>query len=46
MEGLRTVLDELAPRLPAAKTANPRDFMDVRFIDELDRSGFIDRLYQ
>jgi len=46
VEGLRTVLDELAPKLPAAKTANPRDFMDVRFIDELDRSGFIDRLYQ
>ena len=46
VEGLKTVLDELAPKLPAARTANPRDFMDVRFIEELDRSGFIDRLYQ
>jgi hypothetical protein len=29
-----------------AKTAQPRDFMDIRFIDELDRSGYIDRLYK
>jgi ABC-type nitrate/sulfonate/bicarbonate transport system substrate-binding protein len=46
IEGMRTVLDELSPKLPAAKTAQPRDFMDTRFIEELDRSGFIDRLYK
>jgi hypothetical protein len=43
---IEAVLDELGPRLPAAKTAQPRDFMDIRFIEELDRSGFIDRLYK
>ena len=45
-EGVKAVLDELSPKLPAAKTAQPRDFMDIRFIEELDRSGFIDRLYK
>jgi len=46
LEGLRAVLDELAVKMPAAKTANLKDFVDVRFIEELDRSGYIDRLYQ
>jgi hypothetical protein len=46
VEGIKAVLDELSPKLPVAKTAQPRDFMDIRFIDELDRSGYIDRLYK
>jgi NitT/TauT family transport system substrate-binding protein len=46
VEGIKAVLDELSPKLPAAKTAQPREFMDTRFIEELDRSGFIDRLYK
>jgi hypothetical protein len=28
-----------------AKDAKPEDFVDNRFINELDESGFIDRLY-
>jgi len=32
--------------LAAARTANPRDFMDARFIQELDKSGYIDGLYR
>ena len=46
LEGMKAVLDELSPKLAAAKTAQPRDFMDTRFIEELDRSGFIDGLYK
>jgi len=46
MEGMKTVLDELALKVPAAKAARPREFMDTRFIEELDRSGFIDGLYK
>jgi ABC-type nitrate/sulfonate/bicarbonate transport system substrate-binding protein len=46
VEGIKSVLDELSPKLPAARTAQPREFMDTRFIEELDRSGFIDRLYK
>jgi NitT/TauT family transport system substrate-binding protein len=45
VEGMKAVLDELSPKLPAARTAQPQYFMDTRFIEELDRSGFIDRLY-
>lgn len=46
IEGMKAVLDELSPKLPAAKTAQPREFMDTRFIEELDRVGIIDRLYR
>jgi hypothetical protein len=45
-DGFKTILDDLAKKLPAARTANPRDFMDARFIQELDKSGFIDGLYR
>jgi NitT/TauT family transport system substrate-binding protein len=46
VEGIKTVLDELALKVPAAKAAQPSEFMDTRFIEELDRSGFIDALYK
>jgi ABC-type nitrate/sulfonate/bicarbonate transport system substrate-binding protein len=46
VEGFKTILDDLAKKLPAARTANPRDFMDARFIQELDKSGYIDGLYR
>jgi len=46
IEGMKTVLDELAVKFPAAKSAQPREFMHMRFIEELDRSGFIDGLYK
>jgi hypothetical protein len=45
-DGFKTILDELAKKLPAARTANPRDFIDARFIQELDKSGYIDGLYR
>ena len=31
---------------PKAKAAKPEDFVDMRFIKELDKSGYIDRLYK
>ena len=46
LDGLKGVMDELSVKMPAAKTANLLDFMDIRFIEEFDRSGYIDRLYQ
>jgi NitT/TauT family transport system substrate-binding protein len=45
LPGLRTVLDSIAKEIPAAKGAKPEDFVDNRFIKELDESGFIDGLY-
>src|SRR5215468_11118780 len=46
VEGFKTILDELAKKLPAARSANPADFMDARFIQELDKSSYIDSLYK
>lgn len=46
IEGLKIILADLSDQLPAARTADPREFVDVRFLEELDRSGFIDGLYR
>jgi NitT/TauT family transport system substrate-binding protein len=45
LEGLKTILDQLALRDPKAKAAKPQDFVDSRFVDEFDKSGYIDSLY-
>jgi NitT/TauT family transport system substrate-binding protein len=46
LKGLQTVLDELAARDPRAKSAKPEQFVDMTFIRELDKSGYIDALYK
>jgi NitT/TauT family transport system substrate-binding protein len=46
LEGIKTVLDSLAQKDVRAKQAKPEDFVDMRFIKELDESGFIDNLYR
>jgi len=45
LEGFKTVFAELAEKVAAARTANPKDFVDTRILEEFDRSGFIDGLY-
>ena len=44
--GLQMALDLLADDNPKAKVAKPDDFIDNRFIKELDDSGYIDSLYK
>jgi NitT/TauT family transport system substrate-binding protein len=46
LEGIKTILDWVAMTDPKAKGSKPEDFVDVRFIKELDESGFIDGLYK
>jgi hypothetical protein len=46
MDGFKTIFDDLAKRVPAAKNANPKEFVDTRFIEELDKAGYIDGLYR
>jgi NitT/TauT family transport system substrate-binding protein len=46
LEGLQTVLDDIAERDPRAKTAKPEQFVDFTFIRELEKSGFIDAIYK
>ena len=46
LEGIKNILDPLAETDPKAKAAKPEDFVEMRFIKELDDSGFIDDLYK
>lgn len=43
--GLRFVLDQVAVRDPRAKNYTPESFMDMRFVKQLEDSGFIKALY-
>ena len=45
-DGFKTILTELSKRSPSAKSADSKSFVDLRFLEELDRSGFIDGLYR
>ncbi len=45
VEGLKTIIDQIALANPKAKTARPQDFIDARFVEEFDKSGYIDALY-
>ncbi len=42
---LQTIFDLAAARDPRARTADREGFIDMRFVRELDKSGFIDQLY-
>jgi hypothetical protein len=46
LEGIKTILETLSDRELKARTARPEDFVDFRFVKELDESGFTDRLYK
>jgi NitT/TauT family transport system substrate-binding protein len=46
IDGFKTIIQDAIERVPAAKTANPRDFIDTSLLEELDRSGYIDGLYR
>jgi NitT/TauT family transport system substrate-binding protein len=41
LEAVQTVLDQRAPEIAAARTANPADFVDYRILRELEASGFL-----
>ena len=45
LEGIKTILEQLGEREPKARAAKPQDFVDSRFVEEFDKSGFIDSLY-
>jgi len=46
LEGFKAVFAELAEQISTAKNADPKDFVDTRILEELDRSGYIDGLYR
>lgn len=45
LEGLRNTLEIQATLDPKAAKAKAEDFVDLRFVDELKKTGFIDQLY-
>jgi NitT/TauT family transport system substrate-binding protein len=46
MEAMKSVLDDLAGRIPKAKDADPKRFFDDSFVRQMQSSGFIDALYR
>jgi hypothetical protein len=45
-EGVKTLLDDIAPRTPKAASADPKSFVDMTIVQELEASGFIRQLYK
>lgn len=45
-DGVKTMLDDLAPRNPKAATADPKTFVDTSLVQELEASGFVRQLYK
>ena len=45
MEGVRFALEEVAKRSPGAKGRRPEEFVNLRFLQELEREGFYKELY-
>ena len=46
VEGVRSVLEELAERNPKAKDLDPNKFFDDRFVRQLHAGDFIELLYR
>ncbi|HTM09316.1 MAG TPA: ABC transporter substrate-binding protein [Verrucomicrobiae bacterium] len=44
-EAIQTVLDQMADKDPRAAAARPEQFIDPRFFQELEREGFIQKLW-
>jgi NitT/TauT family transport system substrate-binding protein len=40
MEGIRNAMDEVAQRVPAVKSKKPEDFVNTRFLKELEKENF------
>jgi hypothetical protein len=45
-EGIRTILAEVAGTVPAAKHAEPEQFVAYKIAREIEASGFIKKLYE
>ena len=44
--GIQTLIDFLAKSTPEMANSKPDDFIDTRFVEELEKRGFYARLYQ
>jgi len=46
LQGVKTLLDFIAPDIPKAKSADAESFIDARIVKQLEQSGFYKKLYQ
>jgi NitT/TauT family transport system substrate-binding protein len=46
LEGMRNAIDEVAQRVPAARLKKPEDFIDTRFLRELEKEGFFNQFHK
>lgn len=46
MQGMQNALDDVARTVPAAKSARPEQFVDLRFLDRLEKSGLLKEIYR
>ena len=44
-EALQAILDEVAQVDPRAKKVEPQELMDMRYVEEMEKSGFFDKLW-
>jgi hypothetical protein len=45
-DGVKTMLDDLAPKNPKAATADPKTYVDLTLVKEIEASGLIKQLYK
>ena len=45
-DGVKTMLDDMAPKTPKAATADPESFVDMSLVQEIEKSGLIKQLYR
>jgi hypothetical protein len=45
MDGVKTMLNTIAQDTPKAAHADPKNFVELRFLEEIYRSGFLQELY-
>jgi len=45
-DGVKTMLDDLAPKNPKAAAADPKTYVDMSLVGELEKAGFYKQLYR
>src|SRR5918999_5777078 len=45
LEGIQSTLDEIAPTDPRAKTVKPQEMVDTRYLEEMEKSGFLEQIW-
>jgi hypothetical protein len=45
LEGIQSTLDEIAPTDPRAKSIKPQEMVDLRYLDDMEKNGFMEQLW-